>query len=105
METEDDMMIKELVYDVVDNITEHYDFINYMNTDNKKSKTAEAIKNYCDNKLKNKEINLISNCIRVVELKSEVVPKKQEYYHLAVHKQFVPNLCGYHATYNLIQAI
>ncbi|CAD8142927.1 unnamed protein product [Paramecium octaurelia] len=93
---------EEIVRNILDNIEQHHKFIDFVNTNSNKSKQGIWIKQYH----KGEEIKPITqNTIRIVELQNEYVPNKQQFHHILVHKQFVPNLCGYHATYNLIQCV
>ncbi|CAD8137740.1 unnamed protein product [Paramecium pentaurelia] len=93
---------QEIIFNIVSEIQKHHDFINYMNSNSQKIKQGLWIQQYFKNE---PNIPIIQNIIRVVELQNEYIPIKQHFHHILVHKQNVPNLCGYHATYNLIQCV
>ncbi|CAD8045951.1 unnamed protein product [Paramecium sonneborni] len=93
---------KEIILKIVSEIQRHHDFIDYMNSNTQKDKKNQLLKQYYKNEPNN---SITQNIIRVVELQNEYIAMKQHFYHILVHKQNVPNLCGYHATYNLIQCV
>ena len=105
---------REVIDSICENIATHYEFIETVNSKRQTRSQDQGIlisqfhkKKQAGDRGSSCLKNMISEdgFVAKVVLQNEWVAEGALVNHLRVHKQFVGNLCGYHASYNLIQAL